>query len=99
MEINKIKSYIGFAIKSGNVVFGYDNLLANKKCVQVVIICSLLNEKMTNKVANYCNENNVRFLKLKDISLYDLVSRNCKVIGISDVNLASAILKELKMEN
>ena len=31
MRSNKIKSYLGFSVKSGNVIFGSDKLFESKK--------------------------------------------------------------------
>jgi len=96
--INKLKTYIGFAIKAGNVVFGYDNLIVSRKKLELVLMCNTLNDKMTSKVFNFCTNKNLKVIKL-DLNLGDLISRNCKVLGISNHNLSQAILNELKMDN
>lgn len=100
MKINKIKSYLGFAIRSGEIVFGSDNLFVSKKKCSLVLICSSQNEKVTNKVIRYCDEKQIEFVKLTDLLLSDLCGRsNCKVIGVTDNNLANAIKNEFQMEN
>ena len=53
MRVSKVKSYLGFAIKGNKVIFGYDKLFENKKNPKLVIICSSLNEKNTNKVQEF----------------------------------------------
>ena len=95
---NKIKAYIGFAIKSGKIVFGYDNLIVAKKNPELVLICQSQNDKVTNKVINFCELRKIPCVKLNFV-LGDLIGRNCKVIGIMDKNLSVATKKELKMEN
>lgn len=95
---SKIKAYLGFAIRSGNVVFGYDNLIVSKKTPLLTLICKSQNEKVTNKVLNFCEKKNIECIKL-DIVLGEMIGRNCKVIGVFDKNLAAAIINELKMEN
>lgn len=100
MRSNKIKSYLGFSVKSGNVIFGSDKLFESKKKPKLVIVCSLQNEKVTNKVLKLCKENNITCIKLIDITLADLICRdNCKVVGVLDDNLAQAIIKEFEMGN
>ena len=100
MKIEKIKTYLGFAVKSGNIIFGSDKLFESKKRSFLVLICSTQNEKVTNKVVNFCKKDNIKFIKLKDIILAELLGRdNCKVVGISDFNLANAITNEFQMEN
>ena len=98
--MTKLESYLGFAIKSGKVIFGYDKLIECKKTPKVVLICSSQNEKVSNKVLNFCTTNNIECIKLKKFILSDLIKRdNCKVIGVIDENLANAIRFELKMDN
>lgn len=94
---NNLKAYIGFAIKGGKVVFGYDNLIVSKKKVELVLISSEQNEKVTNKVIKFCEEKRIQCVKL-DFALEEVLNRNCKVLGVIDSNLSHAILKELKME-
>ena len=100
MRIDKIKAFIGFAIRSGNVIFGSDKLFEDKKIPILVLICSTQNDKVSNKVINYCKDRNIKYIKLEELILSDLVSReNCKVIGIVDKSLAKALKNEFEMEN
>ena len=100
MRENKVKSYLGFAIRSGAVVFGSDNLFASKKMVILVLICSTQNDKVTNKVIKFCEDKKIKYIKLENIILGDLCSRdNCKVLGVTDNSLANAIMNEFQMEN
>jgi ribosomal protein L7Ae-like RNA K-turn-binding protein len=100
LNINKITTYLGFAIKSKKIIFGYDNLLTTNKKINLVIMCSTLNDKMIDKVSNYCLIKNIMYIKLDDITLSTLIKRdNCKVIAICDENLSKAIINEFKMEN
>lgn len=100
MRIDKLKSYLGFAIRSGKVIFGVDKLLESKKRPIVILICSTQNDKVTNKVIRYCYSNSITYYKLKDLVLGDIIGRdNCKVIGVIDTNLANAIKNEFQMEN
>ena len=95
MEIKKISSYLSFSIRSGKIIFGVDKLLECKKIPFVVLICSTQNDKVTKKVIKFCDDNNIRFIKLKNIILADLLGRdNCKVVGLLDFNLANAVIKE-----
>lgn len=100
MRIDKIKSYLGFSIRSGKVIFGSDKLFEGKKTPKVVLICSLQNEKVTNKVLRFCEQNNIKSIKLDGMTLAELIGRdNCKVIGVLDKSLGDAIIKEFQMEN
>lgn len=100
MEIKKIKSYLAFSIRSGKIIFGVDKLFVSKKMPYLVIICSTQNDKVANKVIRFCDENNIKHIKFKDLVLADIIGRdNCKVVGLLDYNLASAIIKEMEKEN
>lgn len=100
MQGDKLKAYLGFAIKSNKVLFGYDKLFDCKKIPNLVIICSTLNEKNTNKVIEFCNNHNIQNIKLSNIILGELVSRNnCKVIAICDDNFSKVICNELDLLN
>lgn len=98
MDENKIKSYLGFAIKSGKVVFGYDNLFITKKMPLLTLISATQGEKMRDKVIAFCLEKKIKCIVLP-FALEDILGRNCKVISILDSSLSSAIYNELKMEN
>ncbi|MBE5735810.1 MAG: hypothetical protein E7356_00405 [Clostridiales bacterium] len=96
MDYNKIKTYLSFSIKSGKIIFGYDNLMSSKKYPKCVIMCSSQSNKVATKVARYCENLNIRLITFKDVKLADIIGRdNCKVIGLLDENLVSAILNEL----
>ena len=100
MRIDKVKSYLGFSIRSGKVIFGSDKLFESKKIPALVVICSTQNEKVSSKVIRFCNNNKVKVVKLENIVLAELIARdNCKVIGILDNSLAKAIINEFQMEN
>lgn len=99
MRIDKIKSYLGFSIRSGKVIFGSDKLFESSKKPRIVIICSTQNDKVTNKVIRFCEEYDVKYYKLQNLVLGELIGRdNCKVIGVLDKSLSKAIIEELQME-
>jgi len=97
LDIKKIKAYLSFSVRSGNIIFGVDKLMVNKKLPIVVLICSTQNDKVTNKVLRYCSDNNIKVIKLKDLLLADIIGRdNCKVVGLTDFNLAKAVMDEFQ---
>ena len=89
----KIKSYLGFSIKSKQIIFGIDNVESSKIKPHLVIACKTLTENGKNQVLNYCRKNNITLVSPKDETLSDLVSRNnCKIVGLKNGNLSEAIL-------
>ena len=101
MRKDKVKAYLGFAVKSGKIIFGVDKLLESSKKPHLILICSTQNDKVSGKVLRYGDNNNVTCIKLDDgLVLGDIIGRdNCKVIGILDLNLAIAIKNEFQMES
>jgi len=93
---NKIETYLGFAVKSGKIVFGFDNLCETRKKVKLVICSPTVNNKIKQKLILLCKHKKWELIETLDL-LEELIYRdNCKVVGITDDNLASAIMK---MEN
>ena len=90
--VNKLESLLGFAVKSGKIVFGFDNLCETRKNVKLVICSPTVNEKVKQKLILLCNHKNWDLIETLEL-LEGLIHReNCKVVGIVDKNMASAIL-------
>lgn len=89
----KIKSYLGFSIKSKQIIFGIDNIENSRTKPNLVIACKTLSENGKNQVLNYCKKNNVTLVVPMEGTLSELVSRNnCKIVGLKNGNLSEAIL-------
>ena len=86
---------MGFSIKSGKVVFGLDKLQEYFKPVRLVIVCSTVAENTYKKLKTLCEYNKWKMVQLNDdLVLGTLISReNCKIIGLTDKNLSSAVLE------
>lgn len=90
---NKLEALLGFAVKSGKIVFGFDNLCETRKNVKLVICSPSTNNKIKQKLQLLCKHKNWNFVESVE-PLEDLIHRdNCKVVGIVDKDMSSAILK------
>lgn len=88
-SINKLKTYLGFSIKSNSIVFGYDNITKSKKNFDVVIFCSSASEKHIYPILNMGH----KCVKLKQLVLGEIIGRdNVKVVAIKNYNLVKAVL-------
>ena len=88
-SINKLKSYLGFSIKSNSIVFGYDNITKSRKKFDVVIFCKTATNKHIDSILNVGN----KCVKLTGHTLGEIIGReNVKVVAIKNYNLAKAIL-------
>lgn len=98
MQKNKFEAYIGFGIKSGNIIFGSDKIIESRKKVSLVIFDESTNVKVVNKLISLSDYKKFALIKSK-ILLSELTKRdNVKVLGMMDKNLASAIIKNCDEE-
>ena len=90
---NKAETYIGFSIKSGRIIWGLDNILGSRKLPKLIIICSTLKDNSEKKLLTFADGKGIKALKLTDKTLDGIVNKaNCKVIGLTDTNLAQAVI-------
>ena len=95
LEINKAKSYLGFAIKSRAIKFGVDDIL-KMKSAKLIIVSDDLKESSEKKVLSYSQKNNIELLKLTLDDFQKLLdNNNIKAVAITDENLAAQIKKNL----
>jgi ribosomal protein L7Ae-like RNA K-turn-binding protein len=91
LDSNKIKTYINFAKKSRNIIYGLDDIIKSTK-VKLVIVSSDLAEKSGNKINKFVLENNIFKIDLEQNEFYELLQVDAvKVFAITDINLAKAI--------
>ena len=91
---NKIKTYIGFAIKKGSVAYGVDGIKACRKRIFVVLYTQNLSEGSKKSLLSFTEK---RGLQAMQIDEYDLLKRrNCKAVAICDKSLADAVVLNLK---
>ncbi len=95
LQINKAKTYIGFAIKSRSIKYGVDDICKLKK-IDLIIVSESLQESSMNKVVKHSEQIKADLLKLGLENFEDLLdNKSVKAIAILDKNLAVAIKKNL----
>ena len=96
MQNSKIKSYLGFAKKSNEIIYGIDNLEQYNKKISLVVYSNEISERSLKVLNNLVINKKWKMVKLKNLKLDDLLyTKNCKVIGIKNENLGNAILKQV----
>lgn len=94
MNINKIKSYVGFAIKSKSIVFGVDSI--KEKKTDLIIYASSLADSSKQKCMNIAEANKCKYFELSDEIVESLVnSSNIKAFAIKNKELAKAIINNI----
>lgn len=98
MQNNKFKSYIGFSIKSGSLIFGFDNIVTCKKKIKLIIVDDTTNMKNIEKLKRYASLVGCEIIK-SNILIGELTSKeNVKSIALVNIDLANAILQNCKDE-
>lgn len=89
-------SYVGYAIKARKIVLGVDNIVRSRKC-HIVLLDGTLSENSRSKLLGYLERSDSKWYVVNVEELYP--RKNCKAIGITEQNLASAIIKEMEGDN
>ena len=94
--ISTIKSYVGYAIRSRNALFGVNNITSTfgVKLPQVILYDALLSENSKEKLLLFANRNGIKVFCVDIEDIYP--NKNCKAIGIKEKNLSTAIIKEME---
>ena len=92
MQKNKVLTYIGFAKKSGNLRTGV-NAISTLKNAYVLIICQSASQNTKKDATKLSVKLSCPLIQSK-LSVEEITGKeNCKLIAITDENLASAIMQ------
>lgn len=97
--MNKIISYIGFAIKAKKVIVGQSHLKRTDKRLYLVLVCSSASENLIDLAKNLAFKNVCDYIITKP-RLDTLTNiQDVKIIGITDENLSRAIIDNKEIIN
>ena len=97
MKINtsKIKTYVGFAVKSRKIRYGVDDILKLKNA-DLIIVSDSLAESGMKKIEAFADRKSVSLIKLSEEEFFEVVQNiSIKALAVLDENLADAIKKNL----
>ena len=94
-KFNKLKTYLGFAMKSGSLKYGNDNI---SKKARLIIISNDLSNGSLDKLIKRCNQNNVKVRTLNKELFSNLFKEGVKVVSVENYDLSNAIY-QLMEEN
>lgn len=93
----KVRSYIGFAIRSNSVIWGLDDLMSAGKRAALIIKDVSLGQASLRKFNTYIADKNIPVFTVEEGWLISVTHRDrVKIIGITDENLAKAIMQNIK---
>lgn len=91
--MSKYQTYINFAIRSGSVIYGLDNILNYKKNIYLIIIDTTFNLKNKYKLDTLQDVKKCKVVTQQSGLISDVVNKpGVKVIAISNKELSKAIL-------
>ena len=94
---SKLATYIGFSIRSGKILYGYENIIAARKKVYLILLDEETGESTKKKITSYAVKNAVNIYVLLSGELFAYCGgKNVKCLGLTDMNLASAAENEFK---
>ena len=65
VNIQKIKAYVGFALKSRQIIIGSDDILSSKRA-KIIIVSENLGNSTYEKLINHSQKLNIDIIKLTD---------------------------------
>ena len=89
--MNKLISYVGFAIKSNSIIKGVDDLTKSKKKVWLILKSEGLGVNSKEKLEAFTKSKNIETIALREDVFKTLNLAGVKVVGLTDKNLANAI--------
>ena len=96
--MDRYQTYINFAIRSGVIIYGLDNILQSNKKNFLIIIDKTFNEKNRAKLDTLQKEKKCDVVVQNEDTLVDVVNKvGVKVIAITNKELAKAILLSEKV--
>ena len=98
-KTDKFISMIGFAKRSAKIVYGYDNLKSKAKGksagggggVKLLAVSGNASDNLKDGMKTLATKLNIPLITAK--YLENIVGNNVKALGISDANMADAIVK------
>ena len=90
--MKKIISYIGFAIKSNNLIAGQTPIKKTKKQLYLILCCASGSENLKNLAKNVAERHHCDVIETK-VKLEELTNiKDVKIVGITDENLSKSII-------
>lgn len=93
MPSRKIDSYIGFAVRSGDVIYGLDSFPSYTGRIELIMYDAQTGAATLRKLKNLCKREDIKAIKCKSGYISGAVHReNVKLIAVTSKSLANAIL-------
>lgn len=89
--MSKIDGYLGFAVKSGKILYGIDNIEVSKKRKYLLVLCPTAGSNLVKNAKFYSEKYEIPLVTV-DSPLENIIYKtNCKIIALLDANMAKAV--------
>ncbi len=83
--------YLGFAVRSGKIVYGIDNIERCRKRIYALVLCRTASGNLADKAKRFAERRGLPLVVTEE-PLEDIIYKsNCKIIALLDGNLAKAV--------
>jgi hypothetical protein len=97
-KTSKVRTFIGFAIKAGDVVYGMDGITAHKRPPELIVVMNTgtpSSERALKNLRIFAERYGVRTIAANE----PLAGRpGCKMLGVYNKSLANAVFEALAGE-
>lgn len=91
--INNVSKYLGFAINSGKIILGLDDVLKFRRRIGVILYDRDLKENSYKKLMAFTNQKDIKCYSADEEFNEITKLHGVKVLAVLDLNLADAIIK------
>lgn len=96
---DKIRTMVGFAVKSNRLEIGTDNVLRKNSSAEIVIADVFLSKNALAKIERHCRMRETTLIVTNFNNMLPLNKPGCKVIGLTDHNMCELVRSEAKKDN
>lgn len=89
IERDTFITMVGFARRSGKIVFGYDNL-KNARGVKLLAVSDTASDNLFGDMNRFAQKKGLRLVTV--VSLENKIGNNVKALGFTDKNMSDAIV-------
>lgn len=86
---DKFCSMIGFAKRAGKIIYGYDTLVSARR-VKLYAVSTTASDKLKSNMKLLADKSSRPLVTANELE--NIVGNNCKALGITDENMAKAML-------
>ena len=93
--MGRIESYLGFAVRSGKIVYGMDNIETSRRRLYALVLGPDASVNLAERAERYAARRTVPLIKAEK-PLEELIRKpNCKLVALLDANMAKAVISSV----